>query len=161
MAVYTRVGQGFDIHRTEAGRALLLGGVQIAADFGLAGHSDADVLLHAVTDALLGALAAGDIGQWFPDSAPEWEGADSRRLLRHVVHSPQMAGWGVINVDSTVVAERPRLAPHIAEMRQSIADILQLQLTRVSVKAKTMEGIGAIGRGEAISAYASVLVRRI
>lgn len=159
--MYTRVGQGFDIHRTEAGRPLLIGGVLVPADFGLAGHSDADVLLHAIVDALLGALAAGDIGQWFPDTAEEWRDADSSRLLRHVVHSPTMAGWSVVNLDSTIVAERPRLAPHIPDMRRTIADILKLQLPRVSVKAKTMEGIGAVGRGEAISAHAAVLVRRI
>ena len=141
-----RIGQGYDVHRLVEGRRLVLGGVEIPSPLGLEGHSDADVLLHAITDAILGAVAAGDIGQWFPPSDEQYRNADSRRLLRTVVDSERLAGWQVVNVDATVVAQAPRLAPHIMAMRAQVAHLLRMQVAEVSIKATTTERLGAIGR---------------
>ena len=158
-----RIGQGYDIHRLATGRRLLLGGVEIAApdNIGLLGHSDGDVLVHAVTDAVLGALALGDIGQWFPDTDAEFAGADSRELLRRVLADPRLEGWRLVNLDSTVIAQRPRLAPMIPAIRESIAALFGVPVERISVKAKTNEGLDAIGNGEAIAAQAVVLLERL
>ncbi len=150
-----RIGIGFDIHRTDRERPLLLGGITIeGAPFGLAGHSDADVVLHAVIDACLGALALGDIGSHFPDDAPEWEGADSKELMRSVTGLFQEKGWQIGNVDVTVIAEQPKLAPWIGAMRDSIAGLLHCAVEGVSVKATTHEGLGELGAGEGIAAMA-------
>jgi len=155
-----RIGHGFDIHRLAPERVLVLGGVIIPWDTGLLGHSDADVLLHAAIDGILGALALGDIGQWFPDTDERFRGADSAALLRAVMRDPRLQGWDVANLDATILAERPKLAPHIPTMRESIARILSIPADRVSVKATTMEGIGEIGQSEAIAAHAVVLLNR-
>lgn len=154
----TRIGQGFDAHRFVEGRDLVLGGVGISHSSGLAGHSDADVLCHAVMDALLGAIASGDIGTHFPDTDPEWEGANSMSLLESVGDMVGMRGGRIMNVDSTVIAESPKLAPHIADMRLNISAALGISVESVSVKATTVEGMGAIGRKEGIAAMAIVLV---
>ena len=154
-----RVGHGYDVHRLEEGTALVLGGVTIPHERGLAGHSDADVLLHAITDALLGAAALGDIGAHFPDTEAEWEGADSLELLRRVRGRVMEAGFAPYNVDATVVLERPKLQPHIEAMRGNVADALDLALNRVSVKATTNEGLGPIGRGEGAKAHAVCTVQ--
>lgn len=153
-----RIGHGFDIHCVVHGRALVLGGVTIPWDRGLAGHSDADALLHAVTDAVLGALALGDIGQWFPNTDPRYRGISSGILLRTVLADPRVSGWAVVNLDATVLAERPRLAPHIRAMRQSIAETVGMPVEAVSVKATTCEGTDAVGHGDAIAAHAVVLL---
>lgn len=157
-----RIGQGDDLHRLVPGRRLLLGGVEIptADGVGLLGHSDADALLHAITDAVLGALALGDIGQWFPDTSPEFAGADSRELLRRVLRDDCLADWQLVNLDCTVIAQRPKLMPHIPLIRKSIADIFEVSIEQISVKAKTNEGLDAVGRGEAIAAHAVVLMAR-
>ncbi len=155
-----RTGIGFDTHRLVEGRRLILGGVAIPHPLGLLGHSDADVLTHAIMDALLGAAADGDIGQHFPDTDPKWAGADSLALLRAVVARLAAHGWRVGNVDATVLAERPKLAPHIPAMRQRLADAMGLPADAVSVKATTVEGLGAIGRREGISALATALIER-
>lgn len=154
-----RIGQGFDVHRLVAGRRLILGGVEIPWEFGLDGHSDADVLLHAITDAILGAAACGDIGHWFPPDDERYRGADSRELLRQVMRSDKLAGWRIVNVDATVIAQAPRIAPYIPEMRTVIAGILAGHPDAVSVKATTTERLGAIGRGEGIAAQAVVLLQ--
>jgi 2-C-methyl-D-erythritol 2,4-cyclodiphosphate synthase len=155
-----RIGQGFDLHRIVPDRSLVLGGVRIPWDRGLLGHSDADVLLHAATDAVLGALALGDIGRWFPDTDPQWRGADSADLLRHVLADSRVQSWRLGNLDATVQAERPKLAPHMESIRDSLATIFGVERDIVSVKAKTMEGTGAIGRQEAIAAHVVVLLVR-
>ncbi len=154
-----RAGIGYDIHRFEAGRKLVLGGVELTGEMGLGGHSDADVLLHAIIDALLGAAGLGDIGQLFPDNDPQWEGASSVDLLARAVVAVRAAGFEVESVDSTVMVERPRLAPHVPAMRERIAGAIGCDPRRVSVKATTSEGLGAIGRGEGIAAMAVALVR--
>ncbi len=156
-----RTGIGFDTHRLVEGRKLILGGVEIAHPFGLLGHSDADVLTHAIMDALLGAIAAGDIGQHFPDTDPKWEGADSLKLLCAVVALLRERGWRVGNVDATVLAERPKLMAHIPEMRSRLAEAMGVGEADVSVKATTVEGLGAIGRREGISAMAVATVERL
>ena len=153
-----RVGQGYDVHRLAADRKLILGGVAIPWELGLLGHSDADVLVHAVMDALLGAAAMGDIGGMFPDSDPRYEGADSLELLRAVCARLRENGWEIVNVDSTVVAQRPRLAPHIPEMRRRIAEAMDVEPEQVGVKATTEEHLGFTGRGEGISAMAVALL---
>ena len=153
-----RIGHGYDLHRIVQNRRLVLGGVAIPWDQGLLGHSDADVLLHAITDAVLGALALGDIGHWFPDTDPEWAGADSADLLRHVLADPRVRPWRLSNLDATIQAERPKLAPHIDPIRRSIAAIFGVPETAVSVKATTMEGTGAIGQGEAMAAHAVLIL---
>jgi len=153
-----RVGNGFDVHALVAGRRLVLGGVTVPFDRGLAGHSDADVLVHAICDAILGAIGAGDIGRHFPDTDPAYKDADSRMLLRHVWQRARVAGFMLGNVDATVVAQAPRLAPHIPQMVANIAADLDAAIDRVNVKATTTEGLGFAGRGEGIAAMATVLV---
>jgi 2-C-methyl-D-erythritol 2,4-cyclodiphosphate synthase len=153
-----RIGHGYDLHALEAGRRLVLGGVDIAHDRGPIAHSDGDVLLHALADALLGAAALGDIGQHFPDTDPAYAGADSRVLLRAVMARLAAAGYAVLNVDATVLAQRPKLAPHRDAMRANIAADLGIDIGAVSVKATTTEGLGPIGRQEAIAAHAVCLI---
>jgi 2-C-methyl-D-erythritol 2,4-cyclodiphosphate synthase len=155
-----RVGEGWDIHALEAGRPLVLGGVTIAHTHGLAGHSDADALLHAITDALLGAAALGDIGRHFPDTDEQFRGADSMVLLAEAARRVRAAGWQIVNVDSTVIAQAPKLAPHIPAMRERIAQGLGLAPERVNVKAKTAEKMGPVGEGRAIEARAVCLLSR-
>ena len=156
-----RIGTGYDVHALVAGRPLVIGGVTIPHARGLSGHSDADVLLHAIADALLGALALGDLGAHFPDSDPRYKGADSRTLLRHVAGLVRQAGWEVGNLDSTVIAQAPRLAPFVATMRGNIAADLAVDPAQISVKATTTERLGFAGREEGIAAEAVVLLRRI
>jgi 2-C-methyl-D-erythritol 2,4-cyclodiphosphate synthase len=153
-----RIGQGFDVHRLVAGRKLVVGGVEIAHDKGLLGHSDADVLLHAICDAMLGAAALGDIGRHFPDSDPRYKGIDSRELLRHCAKLLRSLGLRVVNVDATIIAEAPRMAPHIPKMVENIAADLAAPRNAVNVKATTTEGLGFVGRGEGIAAQAVCLV---
>ncbi len=155
-----RIGQGLDVHAFEEGDFVTLAGVKIPHTQGLKAHSDGDVILHALSDALLGALALGDIGQHFPDTDPEFKGADSRVLLRHVYTLIQDRGYELQNVDITVACERPKLAPHNLEMRQNIADDLDVELTQVSVKATTTEKLGFTGRQEGIFASAVVLLAK-
>ena len=155
-----RVGQGFDVHALVPGRRLVIGGVEIPFERGLLGHSDADVLLHAITDAILGAAGLGDIGQLFPDSDERHRDADSRELLRLATQRVRDAGWRIENVDATVIAERPRIAPHVPAMRAAIADCTGLDPLAVSVKGKTTEKLGATGRGEGIAAQAVALLVR-
>jgi 2-C-methyl-D-erythritol 2,4-cyclodiphosphate synthase len=152
------VGQGFDVHRLVAGRRLVIGGVEIAHDKGLLGHSDADVLLHAICDALLGAAALGDIGRHFPDTDEKYRGADSRTLLRAVVKLLADRGRRVINIDATIIAEAPRMAPHIPRMVANIAADVGIEPHYVNVKATTTEALGFTGRGEGIAAQAVCLV---
>lgn len=149
-----RVGIGYDVHRLVGGRKLILGGVEIPHTLGLLGHSDADVLLHAIMDALLGAAALGDIGQHFPDTDPAYEGADSLKLLAHVGDLLNQNGYAIVNIDATVIAQKPKIAPYIAQMRQNIADTLHLELSQVNVKATTEERLGFTGREEGISSQA-------
>jgi len=156
-----RIGNGFDVHALVAGRPLILGGVTIPYERGLEGHSDADVLVHAIGDAILGALALGDLGRHFPDSDPRWKGADSRALLRHIVALMSDRGYGIGNVDATVIAQAPKLAPHIAGMRANLAADLRCAVDDVSVKATTTERLGFTGRGEGIATMANVLVVRM
>jgi 2-C-methyl-D-erythritol 2,4-cyclodiphosphate synthase len=153
-----RVGLGEDLHRIDDSRTLVLGGVIIEEGPGLAGHSDADVLLHAITDAILGAAALGDIGHYFPPSDPRYAHADSADFLRVALKLAREGGWDVGNIDSTVRAERPKLAPYIEHIRERIAEIVGVDVGRVSVKAKTAEGLDAVGRGEAMAASAVVLL---
>ena len=153
-----RVGQGYDVHQLVEGRDLILGGVNIPFEKGLLGHSDADALLHAITDALLGAAGLGDIGSHFPDTAAEFKDADSRVLLREAYQSVQKLGWKVVNVDTTVIAQKPKLAPHIPAMRANIAVDLGLPENCVNIKGKTNEKLGYLGRMEAIEAQAAVLL---
>lgn len=153
-----RIGQGYDVHQLVEGRDLILGGVNIPFEKGLLGHSDADALLHAITDALLGAAGLGDIGSHFPDTAAEFKDADSRVLLREAYQSVQVLGWKVVNVDTTVIAQKPKLAPHIPAMRANIAVDLGLPENCVNIKGKTNEKLGYLGRMEAIEAQAAVLL---
>jgi ygbB family len=153
-----RIGQGYDVHRLVAERPLILGGIEIPYEKGLLGHSDADVLLHAISDALLGAAALGDIGAHFPDSDPAYRGADSAELLRAVGGLIRASGYEIGNIDSTVVCQAPKLAPHIASMRERIAEVLALPVGAVSVKASTEEHMGFTGRGEGIAAHAVCLL---
>jgi len=153
-----RIGQGFDVHPLVAGRRLVMGGVEIAHDKGLLGHSDADVLLHAICDALLGAAALGDIGRHFPDSDPRYQGIDSRELLRHVAQLLRQKGHRVVNVDATIIAQAPRMAPHIPAMVANIAADLGIGTGGVNVKATTTENLGFAGRGEGIAAQAVCLI---
>ena len=156
-----RVGQGEDIHRVDDARTLVLGGVIIEEGPGLAGHSDADVLLHAITDAVLGAAALGDIGHYFPPSDPRYAHADSADFLRKAIELAGEAGWSIVNIDATVRTERPKLAPYIQHIRERICEIVGLDAGAVSVKAKTGEGLDAVGRGEAMAAAAVVLLERV
>ena len=158
--VDVRVGLGYDVHRLVEGRPLVLGGVRIDHATGLAGHSDADALTHAVIDALLGAVALGDIGEHFPDTDERWRGADSIDLLEHVVGLLAERGYAVGNVDAVIVAEAPRMKPHVAAMRERLARALRVEVDRVSVKATTEEGLGPVGRREGIAARAVALVTR-
>jgi len=153
-----RVGTGFDVHALVAGRRLVIGGVVIPYERGLDGHSDADVLLHAIGDAILGALALGDLGRHFPDSDPRWKDADSRALLRHIAGLMRERGFAIGNVDATVIAQAPRLAPHVAAMRANVASDLGCTPDDVGIKATTTEHLGFAGRGEGIAAMASVLL---
>ncbi|MCC6342719.1 MAG: 2-C-methyl-D-erythritol 2,4-cyclodiphosphate synthase [Bryobacterales bacterium] len=156
-----RAGLGWDVHRTSAERPLILGGVAIPGDVGLEGHSDADVLAHAITDALLGAASLGDIGMHFPDTDARWKGADSMKLLEHAVRLAREAGFEVVNVDSTVILERPKLKDYRRAMRESLAKCVGIELDRVSVKFKTAEKVGPVGEGRSAEAQAVVLVRTL
>ncbi len=153
-----RIGNGYDIHRLVADRRLILGGVEIPHELGLLGHSDADVLTHAIMDAMLGALSLGDIGHYFPPTEPKWAGADSLVLLTQVQNLVQEKGWRVGNIDSVVVAERPKLKPHITAMRDRLASVLDLKPDQIGIKATTNEKLGPVGREEGIAAYAVVLL---
>ncbi|MEW5782092.1 MAG: 2-C-methyl-D-erythritol 2,4-cyclodiphosphate synthase [Pseudomonadota bacterium] len=155
-----RVGQGFDVHALVPDRKLILGGVTIPYHLGLLGHSDADALLHAITDALLGAAGLGDIGHHFPDTDARWKDADSRALLRAALATVRAAGWRVNNVDATVIAQAPRIAPHVSAMRANIASDLGIDIDRANIKGKTTERLGFTGRGEGIAAEAVVLLIR-
>lgn len=156
-----RVGMGYDVHRLVENRDLIIGGVKIPYEKGLLGHSDADVLLHAIMDALLGAAALGDIGKHFPDSAPEYNGADSLVLLKRVGELLSEEGYVIENIDSTIIAQKPKMAPHIQQMRKNIADTLGLDISRVNVKATTEEGLGFTGTGEGISSQAVALIMSV
>ena len=153
-----RIGHGYDVHRLVAGRKLIMGGVDIPWEKGLLGHSDADVLLHAISDAILGALGEGDIGRHFPDTDAAYKGADSMKLLAHVVKLAEGRGYRLGNLDATIIAQQPKMAPHIATMRANIAGVLNAAVEQVNVKATTEEGLGFSGRGEGISAHAVVLM---
>ena len=152
----TRTGLGWDVHRIAPGRPLILGGVTIPCDFGLEGHSDADVLAHAITDALLGAAALGDIGMHFPDTDPRWKGADSLVFLRHAIHLVNERGYSLVNVDSTVILERPKLKDYRQIIRETLAKAMKLELEQVSVKFKTAERVGPVGEGRSAEAQAIV-----
>ena len=153
-----RIGIGSDTHRLVRGRPLIIGGVNVPYEFGPEGHSDSDALAHAVIDALLGALAEGDIGVHFPDGDPQWKDANSFKMLRHVMRLVKKRGFHAVNADATVMLERPKLREHIDQMRENLAEVLRLNITSVSVKAKSGEGLDAVGRGEAVSAQAIVLL---
>lgn len=155
-----RIGHGYDVHRLVEGRKCILGGVEIAHETGLLGHSDADVLVHAVMDALLGAAALGDIGKLFSDTDPQWKGADSLELLRKVRARLEEAGWQVGNIDATIIAQAPRMAPHIETMRQNIAAALDIAVGQVNVKATTEEKLGFTGAKEGIAAHAVCLLQQ-
>lgn len=155
-----RIGNGYDIHQLVGGRPLILGGVHIPHELGLLGHSDADVLTHAMMDAVLGALSLGDIGHYFPPTDPQWAGADSLKLLAQVHGLIQGRGWQIGNLDSVIVAERPKLKPHLNDMRDRISQVLKLQPDQVGIKATTNEKLGPVGREEGIAAYAVVLLQR-
>ncbi len=155
-----RTGLGWDVHRLAAGRPLIIGGVTVASEFGLEGHSDADVLAHAITDALLGAAALGDIGMHFPDTDPQWEGADSLKLLQHACGLVAAAGFEIVNVDSTVILERPKLKDYRLRIRERLAATMRLYLDQVSVKFKTAEKVGPVGEGRSAEAQAIVLLAR-
>lgn len=161
MSASNRVGFGYDVHRLVPGRPLILGGVKIPYDLGLAGHSDADVLSHAIGDALLGAVAAGDLGRHFPDSDPKFKGISSLILLEQIITLVHNRGYLVSNVDATIVAQAPKLAPHIPAMIKSLSPILQIQPTDLNIKATTTEGLGFTGQGQGIAAYAVVLVAKL
>jgi 2-C-methyl-D-erythritol 2,4-cyclodiphosphate synthase len=153
-----RIGIGYDVHRLEHGRPLILGGVTIDSEYGLAGHSDADVLLHAIADALLGALALGDIGHYFPDTDPRYHGIASTKLIEGVIKLVCDHGYGLHNLDAVVIAQKPRLAPYIPAIRQNLAELFLSDLGAISVKAKTAESLGAMGRGEGIAVHAVCLL---
>jgi 2-C-methyl-D-erythritol 2,4-cyclodiphosphate synthase len=153
-----RIGQGWDTHRLEPGRPLILGGVSIPSEFGLYGHSDADVLFHAVTDAVLGALALGDIGMHFPDTAPEWKGANSLQFLQHAIKMAAERGYHAVNIDTTIILERPKLKDYRLQIRESLAAAMGLDLDAVSVKFKTAEKVGPVGEGRSCEADATVLL---
>lgn len=155
-----RIGHGYDVHRLVEGRKLIIGGVQIPWEKGLLGHSDADVLLHAIADSILGALALGDIGKHFPDTDPAYSGADSMKLLNHVVNLAAEKGWMVGNIDATIIAQKPKMASHIPAMRLNISCTLNVTEDVVNVKATTEEGLGFSGRGEGIAAHAVVLMKQ-
>jgi len=155
-----RIGFGNDVHRLVVNRKLMLGGVEIPFEKGPLGHSDGDALIHAICDALLGAASLGDIGRHFPSSSPQWSGAASVEFLRHVRQLVNEEGYAIVNIDSTIEIERPRIAPHVGNMRQRLADALGIHVNRVSVKAKTGEGMGEVGLGEAVRAEAVAMISR-
>jgi 2-C-methyl-D-erythritol 2,4-cyclodiphosphate synthase len=155
-----RIGHGYDIHRIVSGRPLVLGGVRFEVDFGLDGHSDADCLTHAICDALLGAAGLPDIGHYFPNSDPSWRGVNSQVLLREVVRLLRAEGWAPANIDASIIAEKPKIGPRIAEMKQALAETTGLTPDRIGVKATTHEGVDDIGRGLAIAAHAVALIER-
>ncbi len=157
-AMNLRIGEGWDVHVLSEGRKLILGGVEIAHDKGLLGHSDADVLLHAITDAVLGAAGLGDIGRHFPDTDARFKGADSALLLQEAMQRVRQVGWELVNVDSTIIAQAPKLAPHMGRMVASVAQILQVGMDRVNIKAKTAEKLGPVGEGLSMEARAVVLM---
>ena len=153
-----RIGQGYDLHKLSADRKLIIGGVEIPFNKGLVGHSDADVLLHAIIDAILGAAAQGDIGRHFPDTEPAFKGADSIQLLGRAHEVVRQAGFRIVNIDSTIIAQEPKMAPYIDSMREKIATVLEIDIDRISIKAKTNESFDAIGRGWAICSQAVALL---
>lgn len=155
-----RIGQGYDVHQLTEGRPFILGGVEIEHDRGLLGHSDADVLLHTITDAALGAIGGGDIGKHFPDTDPEFKDADSKKLLTHIWEYVKEQGYELGNVDCTVIAQKPKLAPYIEQMRASIAELLEADISQVNVKATTSEHLGFTGREEGIAALAVILLNQ-
>lgn len=161
MGLPFRIGQGWDTHRIEPNRPLVLGGISIPSEFGLAGHSDADVLLHAITDAVLGALALGDIGMHFPDTAAEWRGAESMQFLLHAQQLATSAGYRIANIDSTVILERPKLKDYRGPIREAIASALSIPVDAVSVKFKTAERVGPVGEGRSCEAQAAVVLAQI
>ena len=154
------MGHGYDIHRLAGGRPLMIGGVQVPSEKGAVGHSDADVLLHAIVDAILGALKAGDIGRHYPDTDPAWHGADSTRFARETAARARDSGWELVNVDATVLLERPKLAGHVPAIERTVAECLDVVADRVNVKAATNEGLDAVGEGRAIACHAVVLLAR-
>ena len=156
-----RIGHGYDIHRLVEGRPLVLGGVRFDTEFGLAGHSDADCVTHAVCDALLGAAGLPDIGHFFPDTDPVYKDADSQLLLKRVVAELQQRGWAPLNIDATVIAEKPRISPRLGEMKLALANSASLPVEAVGLKATTNEGIGELGRGLAIAAHAVTMIRKL
>ena len=153
-----RVGFGYDVHRLVEGRELVLGGIMIPYKYGLLGHSDADVLIHSIIDAILGAISRGDIGQHFPDTDPRYKGIKSTEMLKEVVRWTDEKGYKINNVDATIVAERPKLAPYIDDMKSRLSEEMSINVTNISIKATTNEGLGFIGRGEAIASYAVVMI---
>jgi 2-C-methyl-D-erythritol 2,4-cyclodiphosphate synthase len=155
-----RIGQGFDVHKLTEGRPLIIGGIDIPYEKGLLGHSDADVLLHAISDAVLGAIGEGDIGKHFPDTDPAFKDADSKKLLFHVWQLVKEKGYKLGNVDCTIIAEKPKMAPYIGEMRETIAELLEAEMSAVNVKATTSEKLGFTGRGEGIASQAVVLLQK-
>ncbi|MBM55064.1 MAG: 2-C-methyl-D-erythritol 2,4-cyclodiphosphate synthase [Euryarchaeota archaeon] len=155
-----RIGYGYDVHRLAAGEELWIGGILVPCDFGAVGHSDADVLLHVICDAMLGALALGDLGKHFPDTDPAYKGIDSKKLLAHTMELVRSKGWIIGNIDTTVCLQAPKLAPHIIDMRSVISEVLGCEMDLVSVKATTTEKLGFVGTGEGISAHAVVLLKK-
>lgn len=155
-----RIGQGFDVHRIAGDRPMILGGVTIPCDFGLQGYSDADVLVHAIMDAVLGALALGDIGTWFPDKNPTYKNADSLKLLSLILADERLAGWKLVSLDSTVIAEQPKICTYVPKMRKNMALIFNTGVENISIKATTTEGLGFCGRGEGVAASAIVCLSR-
>lgn len=160
MSVF-RIGQGFDVHKFAVNRPLIIGGIEIPYELGLEGHSDADVLLHAISDACLGAIGAGDIGKHFPDTDPAFKGADSAKLQQHVWELVKERGYQLGNIDCTIIAQAPKMAPHIEAMRQRIAELLDAEVDRVNVKATTTEQLGFTGRKEGIAAQATILLEKL
>lgn len=156
-----RIGHGYDVHKFVEGRKCIIGGVDVPSPLGLLGHSDADVLLHAISDAILGACAMGDIGHLFPDTDDKWKGADSLKLLEEVICQVNAKGYGIVNIDSTILAQMPKMAPHILDMRKNIAAVCGVDIDCVSVKATTEEGLGFTGAKEGIAAHAVCLVEKI
>ena len=156
-----RNGLGWDVHRIASGRPLILGGITIPSEFGLEGHSDADVLAHAITDAILGAAALGDIGMHFPDTDPQWKGVDSLKFLRHARELAANGGWRIVNVDSTIILERPKLKEYRLRIRESLAAAMRIPLDCMSVKFKTAEKVGPVGEGRSAEAQAIVLLQRV
>ena len=155
-----RIGQGYDVHAIAPGLPMWLGGIRIPSQTGFVAHSDGDVVIHALCDALLGALALGDIGHLFPDTDERWKGVDSKELLAAVLALPEYAGWRVVNADITIALQAPKLAPHIAAMRRTLAEVMGIEAERVSVKATTTERLGFVGRGEGCEVWAIVLIER-